>query len=238
MGKKWALIPAILLSLSCATLPTDTYKAQRYEMVREDIEARGVHDRKVLEAMRQVPRHRFVPPGFRHRAYADHPLPIGSGQTISQPYIVALMTEMLQPKATDRVLEIGTGSGYQAAVLAEIVKQVYSIEIHKALADSAGNLLRELGYENVRVKHGDGYFGWPEHGPFDAIMITAAAVRIPQPLVKQLKDGGRMVLPLDKNNRYQELTLFIKQGEKNIMKEMGAVIFVPMTGEVKKEAEQ
>jgi protein-L-isoaspartate(D-aspartate) O-methyltransferase len=165
-------------------------------MVAHDIRDRGVKDPVVLGVMGTVPRHLFVDTSYRDKAYADHPLPIGEGQTISQPYVVALMTEALQLKPGDRVLEIGTGSGYQAAVLSRIVKEVYTIEIRKNLVDRASKVLADLDYRNVKVKYGDGYFGWEEHWPFDAIIITAAANHIPPPLIKQLKEGGRLIVPL------------------------------------------
>jgi protein-L-isoaspartate(D-aspartate) O-methyltransferase len=185
--------------------------------------------------MGKIPRELFVDVSLRDRAYADHPLPIGEGQTISQPFIVSLMTEALSLKPSDRVLEIGTGSGYQAAVLAEIVKEVYTIEIRKSLVNAAIQRLKDLGYKNVEVKFGDGYFGWEEHAPFDAIIITASANHIPPPLIKQLKEGGRLILPLGSTLFYQTLTLATKEkGELN-MKQMEGVIFVPMTGEVEKK---
>jgi protein-L-isoaspartate(D-aspartate) O-methyltransferase len=165
-------------------------------MVESQIVARGVRDSSVLDAMRTVPRHRFVPAGHAYQAYADQPLPTGEGQTISQPYIVALMTELLGCGPKDTVLEIGTGSGYQAAVLAELVAHVYSIEIVEILARRADSTLKELGYGNISVKAGDGYRGWPEHAPFDAIIVTAAPDHIPEPLVEQLKVGGRLVIPV------------------------------------------
>jgi protein-L-isoaspartate(D-aspartate) O-methyltransferase len=203
-------------------------------MMEHDIKGRGIKDKNVLEVMGKIPRELFVDVSLRDRAYADHPLPIGEGQTISQPYIVALMTEALKLKPSDRVLEIGTGSGYQAAVLAEIVKEVFTIEIRKSLAEEATQRLKDLGYKNVKVKFGDGYYGWEEYAPFDAIIITASANHIPPPLIKQLKEGGRLILPLGSTLFYQTLTLATKEkGELNI-EEMGGVIFVPMTGEVEK----
>ena len=213
----------------CSTL--DPFLAKRQAMVERDIKGRGVSDRRVLEVMGKVPRHRFVDQRQVDRAYADHPLPIGEGQTISQPYVVALMTEALRLKPTDRVLEIGTGSGYQAAVLSPLVREVYSIEIRKKLADSARRKLAELGYGNVLVRYGDGYFGWPEAAPFDAIIVTAAANHIPPPLLKQLKDGGRLILPLGSTMFSQTLTLVTRRGEKLMMEQMGPVSFVPMAGE-------
>lgn len=171
---------------------------------------------------------------LRSRAYGDYPLPIGEGQTISQPYVVALMTEALRLKPTDRVLEIGTGSGYQAAVLAETVKEVYSIEIRKSLAEMASKRLKDLGYRNVKVKYADGYFGWEEYAPFDAIIITTAANHIPPPLIKQLKEGGRLIIPLGSTVYYQMLTLVTKKKGELDVEQMGSVAFVPMIGEAEK----
>lgn len=203
-------------------------------MVEHDIRERGIKDRRLLAALAKVPRHLFVDPSLRSQAYEDYPLPIGEGQTISQPYVVALMTEALRLKPTDKVLEIGTGSGYQAAVLAEQAESVYTVEIRKKLADLAGRRLRELGYRNVQVKYGDGYFGWEEAAPFDAIIVTAAANHIPPPLIKQLKDGGRLILPLGSTIYNQTLTLLTKKGGRIVAEEMGGVAFVPMTGESQK----
>jgi protein-L-isoaspartate(D-aspartate) O-methyltransferase len=181
--------------------------------------------------MRTVPRHLFVPEKVARQAYADHPLPIGHGQTISQPYVVAFMTEALGLEGDETVLEIGTGSGYQAAVLAEIVARVYSIEIVAPLAQEAAIRLRELGYENVEVRSGDGYAGWPEAAPFDAIIVTAAAPRIPEPLKQQLRDGGRLILPV--GDDWQELVVVTRRGDRFEEKRVLPVRFVPMTGEVR-----
>lgn len=206
---------------------------KREWMVKTQIESRGVKDPLVLKAMRKVPRHLFVPKTYQDEAYADEPLPIGEGQTISQPYIVALMSELLGLKGREKVLEIGTGSGYQAAILAEIAKEVYSIEIICPLAESAESILKELEYKNVTVKCGDGYQGWKEHSPFDGIIVTAAPDHIPQPLVDQLKIGGRLVIPV--GELFQELILVTKT-EKGIKKEnVIPVRFVPMTGEAEKK---
>jgi protein-L-isoaspartate(D-aspartate) O-methyltransferase len=213
----------------------DIYQKHRHRMVKVDIERRGITDRNVLRAMLKVPRHLMVDKELRDQAYEDYPLPIGEGQTISQPYVVALMTDALNLKSCDRVLEIGTGSGYQAAVLAEIVDQVYSIEIRKNLAFRARETLKKLGYDNIKVKYGDGYYGWKEHAPFDAIIITAAANHIPPPLIKQLKDGGRFILPLGSTVYYQMLSLITKKDDKISIKQMGSVRFVPMMGDVRKK---
>ncbi len=212
----------------------DPYLQKRQQMVEHDIKARGIRDKRVLDLMEKVPRHLFVDEQVRDRAYGDHPLPIGEGQTISQPYVVALMTEALKLKPTDRVLEIGTGSGYQAAVLAGIAKEVYSLEIRKSLADLAEKRLRDLGYGNVKVKYGDGYFGWEEFGPFDAIIITASANHIPPPLIRQLKEGGRLIIPLGSTVYYQTLTLATKKKGELEIEQMGPVAFVPMIGETRK----
>jgi protein-L-isoaspartate(D-aspartate) O-methyltransferase len=206
------------------------YEKMRLAMVQDQIERRGIHDEKVLQAMRMVPRHKFVPDYLRKYAYADEPLPIGEDQTISQPYIVAYMTEKLEIEADDKVLEIGTGSGYQAAVLAELTDSVFTIEIVDVLARRADKTLKDLGYKNIFVKSGDGYKGWPEHAPFDAIIITAAPTKIPQPLVDQLRVGGRMILPL--GDFSQDLVL-IQKNELGITQQiLLPVRFVPMTGEI------
>ena len=208
---------------------------ERARMVAEQIQARDVNDPNVLKAMRTVPRHAFVPPGEQPYAYADHPLPIGQGQTISQPYIVAFMTEAMKLKSNSRVLEIGAGSGYQAAVCAEIAQEVYTIEIVKELADSANVCLKDLGYKNVFVRAGDGYFGWEEKAPYDAIIGTAAAGRIPPLLLAQLKPGGRMILPYETDIGFQYLVLITKDQKGRIQKKnVMPVRFVPMTGQVEK----
>ncbi len=206
------------------------YEKMRLSMVEDQIERRGVKDDRVLHAMREVPRHEFVPNHLKKYAYADEPLPIGEDQTISQPYIVAYMTEYLRLGEEDIVLEIGTGSGYQAAVLAEIADTVYTIEIVDVLAKRAEKTLERLGYENVLVKRGDGYAGWPEHAPYDAIIITAAPTKIPQPLLEQLKIGGFMILPL--GDYSQELVLIEKNIKGFEQKRLLPVRFVPMTGEI------
>lgn len=200
-------------------------------MVENQIEVRGVTDPAVLEAMRTVPRHEFVTQDNIDQAYADHPLPIGFGQTISQPYIVALMTETLQVETGDKVLEIGTGSGYQAAVLAEMDLEVYTVEIIPELAERARSDLEQLGYDNAQVISADGYFGWEEHSPYDAIIVTAAPDHLPQPLAQQLKEGGRLVIPIGPIGAVQTLWLFEKiEGELEATN-LGAVRFVPLTGE-------
>lgn len=212
----------------------DIYERKRSLMVERDIKRRGIKDTRVLDVMKKVPRHLFVDEGLRDQAYEDHPLPIGEGQTISQPYVVALMTEALRLKPSDRVLEIGTGSGYQAAILAELVKEVYTIEIRKKLADRAEKRLKDLGYRNIKVKYGDGYFGWQDFAPFDAIIVTASANHIPPPLIKQLKDGGRLIIPLGSTIYYQILTVVTKKKGEIFLEQMGPVAFVPMIGEAEK----
>jgi len=208
---------------------------ERIKMVNRQIRSRDVRDPNTLAAMQIVPRHCFVRPAEQPMAYNDHPLPIGFDQTISQPYIVAFMTEALNLKPDSRVLEIGTGSGYQAAVCAEIAKEVYTIEIVEPLAKSAKKRLKELGYPNVFVKAGDGYFGWPEKAPFDAIIGTAAAGRIPEPLMEQLKPGGRMILPHGREWGLQHLVLITKDEKGKVTKKkVMPVRFVPMTGQVQK----
>ncbi|RKX21158.1 MAG: protein-L-isoaspartate O-methyltransferase [Candidatus Zixiibacteriota bacterium] len=206
------------------------YKSLRQRMVETQIIRRNITDKNVLEAMRTVPRHLFVARRYRSEAYNDHPLPIACGQTISQPYIVAIMTELIQIDSLSKVLEIGTGSGYQAAVLGEISDSVYSIEIIPELADRAEELLDSLRYKSVHIRAGDGYKGWPEAAPFDAIMVTAAAPEIPQPLIEQLKIGGRMVIPVGEG--YQDLILITKNETGVVRKSIIPVRFVPMTGEI------
>jgi protein-L-isoaspartate(D-aspartate) O-methyltransferase len=201
-------------------------------MVREQIESRGVSDPRVLAAMRKVPRHEFVPEHLAEAAYEDHPLPIGYGQTISQPYIVALMTELLRLTPKAKVLEIGTGCGYQTAVLAEIAAEVYSVEIIEPLAKESADRLQRLGYKNVHVRRADGYLGWPEQAPFDAIVVTAGADHIPPPLVEQLKPSGRMVIPVGEPHGEQSL-LLVQTGPSGevITRNVTAVLFVPLTRE-------
>jgi len=211
-----------------------SFAAMRKEMVDEQIVRRGVRDRDVIQAMMSVPRHQFVPEKRVPMAYDDTPLSIGYGQTISQPYIVAYMTEILNLDEESIVLEIGTGSGYQAAILSCIVKKVYTIEIIPELAESASLRLEKLGYKNVSVKSGDGYYGWPEHTPFDAIIVTAAAGHIPPPLLKQLKKGGRMVIPVGGHFMIQSLVLVEKDNAGEITTQnLMSVCFVPLTGKHK-----
>lgn len=210
--------------------PKDRYEAQRAQMVTEFIEREGVKNPRVLEAMRSVPRHEFVPSNLRKYAYDDTALAIGHQQTISPPFIVAYMTEMIDPQPDDAVLEIGTGSGYQAAVLSGLVKDVYTIEIVEPLGKAAGRLLEKLDYKNVHAKVGDGYAGWPEHAPFDKIIVTCSPENVPQPLIEQLKEGGKMIIPL--GERYQQVFhLLEKQDGKLVETSLMPTLFVPMTGE-------
>jgi protein-L-isoaspartate(D-aspartate) O-methyltransferase len=212
---------------------SDEYTAAREQMVREQIEARGIRDARVLAALSKVPRHLFVPPEEQGEAYVDYPLAIGHEQTISKPYVVAYMTEALELKPRDRVLEIGTSSGYQAAILAELVAEVYSIEIVEPLAQQAEARLRRLGYSNVRIRAGDGYRGWPEGAPFDAIIVTAAPGHVPQPFVDQLRVGGRMVLPL---GQWDQDLVRLRRTREGILREyLLPVRFVLMTGEAEKQ---
>jgi protein-L-isoaspartate(D-aspartate) O-methyltransferase len=224
---------AVMLMIGLQTGACADYDSARKSMVENQLRKRDLKDERVFRAMLKVERHRFVPEDQKSHAYEDRPLPIGEGQTISQPYIVAFMTEKLAPKPTDVVLEIGTGSGYQAAVLAELVKHVYTIEIVEPLAKRAKTTLAELGYKNVTVKAGDGYKGWKEHAPFDAVIVTCAPAHIPQPLVDQLKEGGRMIIPV--GDYYQELVLLEKKKGKIEKKDVLPVVFVPMTGEAMKK---
>lgn len=232
----WIFLIVTILLVQCEekgktnqSAPKEEFKTMREKMVETQIKARGVKDPRVLSAMLKVERHLFVPKESQSSAYADQPLPIGEGQTISQPYIVALMTELMELKGEERVLEIGTGSGYQAAILGELAKEVYSIEIIEKLASSAKDLLLNLGYKNVTVKAGDGYLGWPEAAPFDAIIVTCAPDHIPQPLIEQLKEGGRMVLPVGSYS--QDLKKITKRSGKIETTSVIPVIFVPMTGD-------
>jgi protein-L-isoaspartate(D-aspartate) O-methyltransferase len=225
--------PAIALPQPQKTITNqaDPYLDQRLSMVNETIEARGIVNPDVLRAMRSAPRHRFVPTEYLDQAYEDHPLPIGFGQTISQPFIVAWMTELLELKSGEKVLEIGTGSGYQAAVLAELgYLEVYSIEIVPELVKSAEERLNDLGYTNLHVKQGDGYYGWPEDILFDAIIVTAAPDHMPGPLAAQLAEGGRLVIPIGPAGSIQTLWKFVKQQGELKAYNLGSVAFVPFTG--------
>ena len=233
---KKLLLIALTLILLNGVLPADektdppSLKSARRAMVLEQIKRCGISDPKVLDAMTAVPRHFFVPENLVPKAYEDHPLPIGEGQTISQPYIVALMTEALNLKGPETVLEIGTGSGYQAAVLSKIAKQVYTIEIKQKLYMTATGRLNRLEFNTIRTIYGDGYFGLPENAPFDGIMITAAVDHIPPPLLAQLKDGGRLILPLGNPFGYQHLTLVTKTKNDYRVRQITGCLFVPMTG--------
>lgn len=231
-----AMPPSLLLAgglfvfCGCNAAPVD-FAADRERMVKEQLAApdRGITNARVLAVMGRVPRHEFVPEAYRPHAYEDHPLPIGYGQTISQPFIVAFMTEQLNPQPVDKVLEIGTGSGYQAAVLAELVSNVWTIEIVVPLAQRAAADLTRLGYTNVNVKAGDGYLGWPAAAPFDAIIVTCAPDHVPQPLKDQLKEGGRLIIPVDSAG-FQELYLLKKKDGRIQQQAVLPVRFVPMTG--------
>src|SRR5437868_10435131 len=223
---------ALLAGAGCEHASTSVadFAAQRERMVKEQIVMRGVVEENVLAAMRKVPREEFVPAEFRAASYDDRPLPIGYDQTISQPFIVAFMSEQLRPQSGDRVLEIGTGSGYQAAILAELVAEVYSVEIIEPLAKTAETTLQRLGYKNVHVKAGDGYKGWPEHAPFDCVIVTCAPDHVPKPLVEQLKEGGRMIIPVGSLGE-QDLDLLEKEKGELRQRAVSPVRFVPMTGE-------
>lgn len=225
MGPVWAL----LLLLPVFTAPQDPWTREREAMVREQIEQRGVSDREVLRAMRAVPRHLFLPEAARSQAYEDHPVPVGYRQTISQPYIVALMTELLAASKKHKVLEIGTGSGYQAAVLSRLAERVYSVEIVPELARSAETLLKQLGYANISVRLGDGYKGWPEEAPFDRILLTAAPPEIPRELLDQLRPGGRLVAPVGASVFQQKLVVVDKRADGSLrQRDVIPVMFVPM----------
>lgn len=221
--------PTCILILFLIGWQTDTYQEQRNSMVASQLENRNIRDESTLQAMRKVPRHRFVPKEQQRYAYEDRPLPIGYGQTISQPYMVAFMTEVIKPQKDFTVLEIGTGSGYQAAVLAEIVDKVYTVEIVPELANQAEKRFEDLGYSNVKTIDADGYFGWEEFAPFDAIVVTAAAEFIPPPLISQLKEGGKMVIPVGSPFLVQTLMLVEKKKGKTTTKSLFPVRFVPFT---------
>ena len=226
---RFLIIAAALICVSCSPAQTQVadFAGQRERMVKEQIVMRGLVAERVLSALRKVPREEFVPAEYRAESYTDKALPIGYDQTISQPYIVAFMTEELQPQSRDRVLEVGTGSGYQAAILAELVAEVYTIEIIEPLAKKAEATLQRLGYKNVHVKTGDGYKGWPERAPFDSIIVTCAPERVPQPLLDQLKEGGRMIIPVGAKFA-QELYLFEKKNGRLQQSAVLPVRFVPM----------
>ncbi len=232
------LLALILTAMAAVSLvggaaPDEAARQRRHEMVERQIKERGIKDRRVLAALAEVPRHLFVPDNLRGRAYEDSALPIGSGQTISQPYIVALMTELLELSPGDRVLEIGTGSGYQAAVLSRTAAEVYTIEILPPLAEQARRLLADRGYTNVTVRAGDGYQGWPEKAPFDAILVTAAPPSVPQPLLDQLAVGGRLVLPV--GTQLQDLLVYTRRRDGTFdQQKVLPVRFVPMTGEAQR----
>ena len=232
LKRKMAIIifSTLLLMLNCAP-QEDKYSKTRNDMVTEQIENRGIKNQRTLDAMRKVPRHNFVPPNLVERAYNDGPLPIGYGQTISQPYIVAYMTAAIDPEEEYKVLEIGTGSGYQAAVLSEIVSKVYTIEIITELFNSADKRLKDLSYKNVVCKNADGYFGWEEYAPFDAIIVTAASEYIPPPLIEQLKEGGKMIIPVGSPYLNQTLILVEKEGGDITTTSLLPVRFVPFTRE-------
>ncbi len=228
--RKLPLLAYVSLGLClCVWAEPEDREEERVKMVKEQIEARGIDNPLVLGAMRRAKRHLFIPAPRDLEAYADRPVPIGHGQTISQPYIVALMTDLIQPGKDSKVLEIGAGSGYQAAVLAEIVDQVYTVEIVEPLSKWSKERLELAGYRNVTVKHADGYHGWAELGPFDAIVVTAAAPHIPPPLIAQLKDGGRMIIPVGTPFRTQQLVLVEKKGERVSTRNVLPVRFVPFT---------
>jgi protein-L-isoaspartate(D-aspartate) O-methyltransferase len=236
----WSCIFILACGLPLACRSGETLEERivqaKANMIAYDLKGRGITNASVLKAMADVPRHEFVPEEFRDMAYRDGPLPIGLGQTISQPYIVAAMTELLDPQPDHVVFEVGTGSGYQAAVLADLVRHVYTVEIVPELGERAAELLEELGYANVSVRVGDGYAGWPEHGPFDGIIVTCGAEQVPPPLLEQLKPGGVMVIPVGPNNIAQELMVIEKDEDGNVSeRSVMGVRFVPMTGEARQQ---
>jgi protein-L-isoaspartate(D-aspartate) O-methyltransferase len=238
----WLIVLGVLFGVPAQTAQLesrppegqDAFAQPRRTMVARDLRGRGIKDEKVLAAMGEIPRHLFVPERQRPSAYADRPLPIGERQTISQPYVVALMTQLLELQPNERALEIGTGSGYQTAVLAQLAAEVCSIEILPTLSERAKKILDDLGYKNIRLKVGDGFYGWPELSPFDAILVTAAAPRIPEPLSSQLREGGRLVMPLE-GERNQRLIRVRKSGGKLTIEDFSAVLFVPLTGAIQKQ---
>jgi protein-L-isoaspartate(D-aspartate) O-methyltransferase len=212
----------------------DSLAAARRTMIDRDLRGRGIKDPRVLAAMEAVPRHLFVPENLRQFAYEDRPLPIGEDQTISQPYVVAYMSELLELRGNEKVLEIGTGSGYQAAVLARLAAEVYSIEIIPSLSERARRVIDRLGFKNVYLKVGDGFFGWEEKAPFDAILLTAAAPKVPERLWRQLREGGRIIMPLGEPRQTQRLARIRKVAGREVVEELKEVLFVPMTGEIQK----
>lgn len=227
------LLPIFLVAnFSIPEDDSNVYAQRRWEMVETQIISRGIRDSRLIRAMLKIPRHKFVPENLRDIAYGDNPLPIGIEQTISQPYIVALMTELLRLNSGEKVLEVGTGSGYQTAILAEMGCEVYTIEILEPLSEKAQQVLKSLGYEDIHYKIGDGYRGWTQFAPFDAIIVTAAPDHMPQPLIEQLKTNGRMIIPV--GVQYQELLLIKKTDKGTDMKTVTPVRFVPMTGEAQK----
>lgn len=232
-----ALLGAVVIAAVAADDKpgADPTAQARKRMVERHLVERGIKDPRVLDAFRTVPRHRFLPPETRRQAYDDESIPIGESQTITPPFDVAFMTESLQPKPTDKVYEVGTGSGYQAAILSRVVKEVYSVEIKRPLGERAAKVLKELGYSNVHTRVGDGYAGWPDAAPFDAVIVTCAPEAVPQPLVDQLKEGGRMVIPI--GDRFNQMVYFgTKKDGKLTLKELRPTLFVPMTGRAQQEA--
>jgi protein-L-isoaspartate(D-aspartate) O-methyltransferase len=218
-----------------ASSKDDSRAAERHRMVQRHLVERGLKNSRVLDAFRTVPRHRFLPPNTQRQAYDDESIPIGEGQTITPPYDVAFMTEVLEPKPTDKVYEVGTGSGYQSAILSRLVKDVYSVEIHAPLSERATQVHKDLGYTNIHTRVGDGYVGWPEAAPFDAIIVTCAPTKVPKPLFDQLKEGGRMVIPI--GDRFNQVVhLIIKKDGKRVDRELKPTLFVPMTGRDQEEA--
>lgn len=237
MNKKFLITIFIvwIIFVLISSAYAEQYDRERQLMVEKQIKQRGVVDPQLLDAMLKVPRHLFVPENLVSLAYSDTPLPIGYGQTISQPYIVALMTDSLKVEEGFKVLEIGTGSGYQAAVLAEIGCQVFTVEVIKILADTAQERLKSLGYPEINVRWGDGYFGWKEEAPFDSIIVTCAIDHVPPPLIEQLKEGGKMVIPVGPPYSLQTLWLFTKEKDQLTSENLGGVIFVPLLREVREE---
>jgi len=228
----WALVDA-----PAQEPAPDPTAAARRKLVQQHMVERGIKDPRVLEAFRTVPRHKFLPPENRRLAYDDESIPIGEGQTSTPPFDMAFMTEALEPKPTDKVYEVGTGSGYQASILGQLVKDVYSVEIHRPLGERAAQVIRELGYTNVHTRVGDGYEGWPEAAPFDAIIVTCAPTKVPSPLVAQLKEGGRLVIPI--GGRFDQVVhLMIKKDGQLIDRQLRPTLFVPMTGKAQREAKQ